>query len=151
MSKPFDMDTFLMQGENLINAELLCNEIDNFIDSYFRKELNSDTLEYPFSDGSDRYVYFCPPQKKDKKYIFEIGFGHRNEVAVFTYDEQERFKEKLNLVINKYHWEKHTGNWPSVHEIWACCRFYCDVNDMKLEYIKQLVDEVKGALDTMKE
>lgn len=146
MGRQFDMNTFLMQGENLIDAELLCNEIDNFIDSYFEKKLTFKKFESKFS--SDRYVYFCPPQKKGDSYVFEIGFGHYDEKKGFTNDEQNRFKEKLNNVSKQYSWKKHER--LIVNKTWVCGRFDYDVGNMTLKKFDELATNVKKAFCDMK-
>ena len=147
MSRPFDMDTFLMQGENLINAELLCNEIDNFLAPFFRLNQFYDIHVVYLDNDKDRYAYFCPLWKKDKKYTFEIGFGHYGEED-FTDEERKVFKERLNAVKTKYLWEMHTA--PQARKKWVWYRFNYDVEAMTLETINKLAGKVEEALEDMK-
>lgn len=149
MSKPFDMDEFLRQGGNLINAELLCNEIDNFLAHFFELNQFYDTHSVYLDKAKGRYAYFCPLWKKDKKYTFEIGFGHDDDED-FSNEEQKDFKERLNIVKKNYSWEKQIHTNPQANKKWVWFRFDYNVDDITLENIKELAEKVKKALDDMK-
>ena len=136
MSRNIDIDKFLINDENLIDAELLCNEINNAIISYFL--------------DSDRYVYFCPPEKKGASYIFEIGFGHDEDGKGFSEDEQNEFEKKMKQIKKDYKWKQHPGIGLIVTETWVCGKFdYTE--DMTTENLKSLVEKVEKAFDEMKE